>query len=216
EFFSTSSLRRKAVLAELLLARIALRMSDLTVARQRCLSALEKSALLDSPPLTYDAEFLFGEIERTAGDPENAYQAYLRARAALETLRGSLRGEELKIAFFHNKLAVYEQLVDLCLLRPNALEEAFDYMEQAKSRSLMELLAQPVHTASEADAGQSELVRSIRNLREELNWYYNLIEREQLRPEENSPARIENLEQQARTRENELLRSLQEATDLEI
>ncbi len=216
EFFSTSSLRRKAVLAELLLARIALRMSDLTVARQRCLSALEKSALLDSPPLTYDAEFLLGEIERTAGDPENAYQAYLRARAALETLRGSLRGEELKIAFFHNKLAVYEQLVDLCLLRPNALEEAFDYMEQAKSRSLMELLAQPVHTASEADAGQSELVRSIRNLREELNWYYNLIEREQLRPEENSPARIENLEQQARARETELLRSLQEATDLEI
>jgi CHAT domain-containing protein len=80
----------------------------------------------------------------------------------------------------------------------------------------MELLSQPVHTASDSDAGQSELVRSIRNLREELNWYYNLIEREQLRPEENSPARIENLEQQAKARETELLRSLQEATDLEI
>src|SRR5262249_8166229 len=90
------------------------------------------------------------------------------------------------------------------------------YIEQAKSRSLMELLAQPVQTISDNDAGQSELVRSIRNLREELNWYYNLIEREQLRPEDNSLARIQNLERQAKSRETQLLRSLQEATDLEI
>jgi len=89
-------------------------------------------------------------------------------------------------------------------------------MEKAKSRSLMELLAQPVRTAVENDAGQSELVRSIRNLREELNWYYNLIEREQLRPEENSTIRIEKLEEQAKTRETALLRSLQEASDFEI
>src|SRR6185503_4861058 len=100
--------------------------------------------------------------------------------------------------------------------RTGGIEEAFAYIEQAKSRSLMDLLLQPVHVPSEADAGQSELVRSIRNLREELNWYYNLIEREQLRPEENSPARIENLEQQAKARETTLLRSLQEATDIEI
>jgi CHAT domain-containing protein len=216
DFFTASTLRRKAVLAELLLARILFRMNDGAAARQRCQAALQQQADLESPMLLYDAEFLLGEIERSGGDQELAYQAYSRARAALETLRGSLRGEELKIAFFDNKLEVYEHLVELCLRRPNALEEAFGYMEQAKSRSLMELLAQPVHTVTEADAGQSELVRSIRNLREELNWYYNLIEREQLRPEENSPVRIENLEQQAKTRETTLLRSLQEATDIEI
>jgi CHAT domain-containing protein len=80
----------------------------------------------------------------------------------------------------------------------------------------MELIAQPVQTIPDNDAGQSDLVRSIRNLREELNWYYNLIEREQLRPEENSLARIQNLERQAKSRESQLLRSLQEATELEI
>jgi CHAT domain-containing protein/tetratricopeptide (TPR) repeat protein len=216
EFFSGSALQRKAVVAELLLARILFRMNDLDSARERCTSALHRLTSLESPMLTYDAEFLMGEIERGIGNHESAYQAYSRARAGLETLRGSLRGEELKIAFFNNKLEVYEQLVDLCLRRPNSLAEAFGYMEQAKSRSLMELLARPTHTAPETDAGQSELVRSIRNLREELNWYYNLIEREQLRPEENSAARLENLEQQAKTREAALLRSLQEATDFEI
>jgi CHAT domain-containing protein len=65
---------------------------------------------------------------------------------------------------------------------------------------------------SAADPGQSELVRSIRNLREELNWYYNLIEREQLRPEERSQERVQQLEQQARSREADFMRAVKEAT----
>ena len=63
-------------------------------------------------------------------------------------------------------------------------------MEQAKSRSLMDLFARPAPAASENDTGQSELVRSIKDLREELNWYYNRIEREQLQPEQQSAERI--------------------------
>jgi CHAT domain-containing protein len=216
DFFHTSALQRKAAFAELLLARIFFRMSDLAAARERVQVALQHIVTLDSPVLQYDGEFLLGEIARTGRDQSEAYQAYSRARAALETLRGSLRNEELKIAFFSNKSEVYERLVELCLQRPDGAEEAFGYIERAKSRTLMEALTQPVHTETENDAGQSDLVRSIRNLREELNWYYNLIEREQLRPQESSPARIENLEQQARTRETALLRTLQEATDLEV
>src|SRR5713226_6028403 len=177
EFFRTSTMRSKAILAELLLARISLRMSDTSSAFHHCHDALQQLSDLESPMLVYQAEFLLGEVERATGNDENAYQSYRRARSALETLRGNLRGEELKIAFFQNKLEVYENLVEICLSRPQGFEEAFGYIEQAKSRSLMDLLIQPVHVPSEADAGQSELVRSIRNLREELNWYYNLIER---------------------------------------
>lgn len=215
DFFCASQLARKAVFAQLLLARILARMNDLTSAKRHCLAALEKLVGVAAPSLLYDAEFLLGEIEIADAHHDLAYEAYSRARAALETLRGNLRAEELKIAFFSNKLEVYERLVDLCLSKQHA-EEAFTYIEQAKSRSLMEVLIRPIHTIPENDLGQSELVRSIRNLREELNWYYNLIEREQLRPEENSSSRIQKLEQQARSREAELLRSLQEATDLEI
>ena len=130
----------------------------------------------------------------------------------MERLRGSLRGEELKLAFFQNKLEVYENLVELCLRRPDGFEEAFGYIEQAKSRTLADLLSKPMHVASAGDAGQSDLVRSIRNLREELNWYYNLIEREQLRPEERSEERIKQLEQEARLRESDLTKAMKEAT----
>ena len=212
DFFRESALRGKAVLAGLLLSRIALRMSDQKSAREHCEAALEELIDLDSPMLLYQAEFLMGQIQRATGNDNYAYQAYQRAREAMERLRGSIRGEELKIAFFENKLEVYENLVDICLRRPQGFEEAFAYVEQSKSRSLMDLLSQPVHVATDADAGQSELVRSIRNLREELNWYYNLIEREQLRPEERSQEKIKSLEQQARVRESDLKKALKEAT----
>jgi len=212
DFFSASPMRSKAVLAELLLARIALRMNDAATARGNCQEALQQVGKMESPMLTYQAEFLMGEVERGNGKAGLAYQAYRRARTALETLRGNLRGEELKIAFFQNKLEVYENLVDLCLSATGGLEEAFEYIEMAKSRSLMDRLLQPIHVPAESDAGQSDLVRSIRNLREELNWYYNLIEREQLRPEERSPERIQKLEQQARSHEDHLVRALREAT----
>ncbi len=215
EFFAHSSMTRKARLAELLLARIALRLKDTPAARRHCESALQELTRMESPMLLYQAQFLLGEIARAEKNDPEAYDAYSRARGALEALRGSLRGEELKIAFFDNKLELYEHLVDICLRRANGLEEAFGYIEQAKSRSLMDLLTQPISVV-ENDDGQSDLVRSIRTLREELNWYYNLIEREQLRPEENSRARIEGLEKQARIRETSLLRALQEATVAEV
>jgi CHAT domain-containing protein len=214
-FFRTSPMLGKAVLSELLLARIALRMKDLPLAERQCGSAREMLKKVDSPLLSYQAEFLMGEIERAASKSEEAYEAYCRAREAVEHVRGKLRGEELKIAFFQNKLEVYENLVDLCLRRPGGFEEAFGYIEQAKSRALMDLLMHSVHVHAAADDGQSELVRSIRNLREELNWYYNLIEREQLRPEERSRERIQQLEEQARTRENELMRAVKDATAAE-
>lgn len=212
EFFRTSPMRGKAVLADLLLARISLRMSNVATARQHCQAALAELQQFDSPLLSYQAVFLMGEVERASGKAEEAYQSYSRAREAIEHLRGKLRGEELKIAFFQNKLEVYENLVDLCLRRPDSSEEALQYIEQAKSRALVDLLSASVHVPNAADPGQSELVRSIRNSREELNWYYNLIEREQLRPEERSPERIKHLQQKARVREAELMRALKEAT----
>src|SRR5204862_6327766 len=53
-------------------------------------------------------------------------------------------------------------------------------------------------------------VKQISVLREELNWYYHRIEIEQLRPDSFSPERVEELQQQARGRENEFLRVLRE------
>jgi CHAT domain-containing protein/tetratricopeptide (TPR) repeat protein len=214
-FFESSILPGKAILGHLLLARLALRTGDVKAAREECQLVRKRLATLEAPVLQFQAQFLLGQIEEAAGEPESAYRAYRGACDELETLRSSLRAEELKIAFMKNKLEVYERLVELCLGeegRPQSAEEALGYMELAKSRSLTELLLQRGYALPAAESKRSDLVRRMQELREELNWYYHRIELEQLSPETPSQARIESLEKQAKEREQEFLRALRDAS----
>lgn len=212
KFFESSFLPGKAVLCHLLLARLSLQTGDILAAEQECAKALERLQSLEAPVLRHQAEFLSGQISEASKRPQLAYKSYQRARAALETLRSSLHGEELKIAFMKNRLEVYERLVEFCMSesRTGAAEEAFSYMEAAKSRSFAELLTHHAQAVPEAAPGQSGLVRRIREMREELNWYYRRLENELLRAENPSPEKIEKLRQETLAHENELLRALRD------
>lgn len=212
EFFETSFLPTKTVLSRLLLARISLRARDFKAAKRECKKALERLVDLPTPMLHYRAHFLMGEIEQESGDGEVAYRSYQEARAQLETLRSTLRGDELKIAFMKNRLEVYENLVELCLNRGTAdtAAESFAYIELAKSRSLAELLMHQGAPFSFSGEGQSDLVRRIRDMREDLNWYYRRIEIEQLREQNPSRGRIEDLQKEALRKEEDLVRVLRE------
>ncbi len=213
QFFDGSFLPSKAVLCHLLLARLALRTGELADARAESARAIDRLARLEAPVLHYQAHFLMGQIQQASGHFAGAYDSCQKARESLETLRSSLHGEELKIAFMKNRLEVYESLVELCLMRaerPDGTAESFGYIEMAKSRSLAELLMRSGPAIRPADAGQSDLVRRIREMREELNWYYRRIEIEQLRAEEPSSERIEKLQKEALAHENELLHVLRE------
>ncbi|HEV2205124.1 MAG TPA: CHAT domain-containing protein, partial [Candidatus Acidoferrales bacterium] len=162
----------------------------------------------------HQAYFLLGEAQQAMGDTAAAYESYQHARQYFETLRSSLRSEELKISFMKDRFEVYERLAEVCLAdpaRPDAAAECFGYVELAKSRSLAERMVREERDVPvEAAAGQSGLVRRIRDMREELNWYYRRIEQEQLRAEQPSTDRIEKLQREALAHENELLRVLRE------
>jgi CHAT domain-containing protein/tetratricopeptide (TPR) repeat protein len=212
-FFDRSILAGKAVLAHLLLARIALEMGETAQARAEADAVVERLPNLQRPVLEYQSHFLRGQIAQRSGDPRAAYASFQEARKVLETLRGRLQAEELKISFVKNRLLVYEALVDLFLsgegngARPG---DAFGWIEAAKSRSMTEMIFQGGRSMPVGAASQSGLVLRIRELREELNWYYHRIELEELRPEENSRERIERLQAEAQLREGELLRTLRE------
>jgi CHAT domain-containing protein len=211
--FAGPALASKAVLCRLLLARLALRMGDPHGAGEECDRAAQMLAPLDLPALSFQMHFVRGQIARAAGESGAAYEAFRAALGFLETLRSSLRGEELKIAFLKNKLEVYENLVDLCLARgggPADAEEAFRYVEQAKSRSLQELLLKSAAPAPTHAPGKSEIVRRVGELREELNWYYHRIEAEQLSPEERTEERLRDLRSAVQAHERELLRAIRE------
>ncbi len=212
-FFDQSALLGKAALAHLLLARIALQVGELPAAQSETDAAVTKISGLQAPVLAYQTHFLRGQLAQTRGDRPAALAAFQEARVSLEALRSRLHAEELKISFVKNRLQVYEALVDLHLGGDGgeaSASEAFSCIEAAKSRSMTEMIFQSGQSLPLGDAGQSELVRRIRDLREELNWYYHRIELEQLRPEDTSAKRLQQLQEKALSHENELLRTLRE------
>src|SRR6266850_6432426 len=213
EFFDGTPLTGKALLARLLLARIALQVGDLAAAEAETNAAVAKLSSAQAPVLVYQTHLLLGQIAANRGNRSAAYAAYQEARKALESLRTRLQSEELKIAFVKNRMQVYEAVVELYLDAANteiSATEAFSCIEAAKSRSMIEMIFQSGQSLPMGEAGQSEYVRKIRDLREELNWYYHRIELEQLRPEERSRERLELLHQAAQLHEKELLRALRE------
>src|SRR5712672_1180132 len=213
ELFDGTPLTGKALLARLLLARIALQVGDLAAAEAETNAAVAKLSNAQAPVLVYQTHLLLGQIAATRGNRSAAYAAYQEARKSLESLRTRLQSEELKIAFVKNRMQVYEAVVELYLDAANkeiSADEAFSCIEAAKSRSMIEMIFQSGQSLPMGEAGQSEYVRKIRDLREELNWYYHRIELEQLRPEERSRERLELLHQAAQLHEKELLRALRE------
>jgi CHAT domain-containing protein/predicted negative regulator of RcsB-dependent stress response len=212
-FFDQTVLSGKSALAHLLLANIALQISEAAVAESETENAMAKIQGLQAPVLTYQAHFLRGQLAQNRGDRAAALAAYQEARKSLEAMRARIHSDELKISFIKNRLQVYESLVDLHLSDEpgeGAAAEAFACIEAAKSRSMTEMIFQSGQSLPLGNEGQSELVRRIRDLREELNWYYHRIELEQLRPEERSAKRLRQLQERALSQENELLRALRE------
>jgi CHAT domain-containing protein len=212
DLFAARGLTAKSVLCDLLLARISLRLDDPMAAAERCAQILDALTHTDRPILRYHAHLVRGQAQAAAGRRTDAATSFAAARASLEGLRIHLRDEELKIAFIGNKLEVFEHLVDLSIEdgpSPDSAAEVFRCMEQAKSRALLELIARPAGTT--ATAGESDIARTIRGLREELNSYYHLLEREQLQPHEKTLARLQRFQREIGDRERELARMLRDA-----
>ena len=207
QFFSGTPLASKMALCELLLARLDLRIGETSSARTRCLSALERLKLAEAPALDYQAYFVLGQIEEALGDRPASFEAYRQAHVRLENLRSHLNQEELKIAFLKDKLSVYESLVWMCLgdeSEPGSAEAAFGYIEQAKSRSLADLIAFRAHALPAPTDIRSDLVEQVRDLREELNWYYRQIDLEGVREESRSTQRVDELRRRTRDCEEQL------------
>lgn len=217
-FFDASFLKNKAAVCHMLLAQVAIKIGDFVEAQDECLRALDILEGLDVPILAFQAYFLRGQIEQARGDLRAARAEYQRARTELESLRTNLVRDELKISFMKNRTEVYERLVELCIspdLPEASPEEAFQYIELAKSRSLAELIEQRSHSHPEPKLGQSEKLQKIHDLHEELTWYQHRIELEQLQPQKNAAEKIEKLRTEARVREKALLSEFAEMPDSE-
>ena len=206
---TASALPAPATLVELLQSRLFLKAKNLAAARElssRARARLEGSA---TPSLRFYAHFVQGQIEEAAGAEAAASRAYESARLEIEKVRSRLWGDQPKMSFLNDKLAVYESLVKLCLAdesRPAvAAASAYQYIQQAKSRTLADLISQPppVPLAGEAPTAQGD---EIAESRRHLNSQYRHMERLALSPQGISAAQMEKLKHSVRDAEKRLMR----------
>lgn len=191
--FGQSPLATRAALAELLLARLQLESDELSAASRSATSALARLERTEAPALQCQAHQVVGLVHEAAGDREGAVIAYQRARLDLERMRSRLHGDDLKIAFLKDKLGVYESLVSMCLARdtPRARRAAFGYIEEAKSRSLADLIAFRADALPGRAAGHARSLRALRESRARLTWLTRrLHDADREPPQESSIERV--------------------------
>jgi len=138
---------------------------------QQALAGLEG---FHAPWVSYQAFNTLGRLKELAGATQEAETLYLRAVDDLESLRGSIRLDELRMSFGKDKYQVYENIVNLQLNRDDS-HTAFDYVERSKSRTLIDLLERNLETVWDAGAEGSPRLQKIRKCREELNILYNRL-----------------------------------------
>jgi CHAT domain-containing protein len=90
------------------------------------------------------------------------------------------------------------------------LEAAFQYIEQAKSRRLADLIAFRAQALPAQPAADRPLVEQVRGLREELSWDYGRLDQHETGAERQSAAHLEHLRERARQHEAQLLKALAE------
>ncbi len=213
DFFSGSPLQSKAALCELLRARLHLKAREFAEAGRACRAALKRLDEVEAPAACCQAYFVLGQVQELQNRQKAANRAYEKAHQLLENLRSHLKGEELKIAFLKDKLAVYESLVWMCLnaaRSPARKDEAFAHIERAKSRSLADLIAFRALDLPVRQGPHRELSEQVRRLRIDLNVYYRQIEAEETGLGKSRPDRVMALRRLTRACENQLLKALGE------
>lgn len=147
---------------------------DLVWVESLLLEAQSIIELLPLPPLRYRLQQRLGHLYLLQGRYAEA-EAVLRAAVAeVERLRHTLAQEKIRASFLHDKMAAYEQLVQLYLIQGDegSLQKALQVTEQAKSRTLADLLLGIVEAKLVLSA-DAEKQKRLQRLRADLNVIYN-------------------------------------------
>jgi tetratricopeptide (TPR) repeat protein len=173
--FAEEGLAVERAQADLVAAEALVALARDEEARCLCLAALQAAGDRDVPWLANQARHLLGRLAEIAGDQQAALEHYHACVVGVERLRRHV-AVELRGSFLADKGGIYEDVVSLRLAR-SEIAPAFDYVERAKSRALVELLAHHldirVKIRRESDR---DLVAHVERLRQECQWYYNRLD----------------------------------------
>src|ERR1043165_1024870 len=138
---------------------------------------LEQTLRLEQPQVAERCYNSLGMLAASRGDTASAQNYFRRAIELIEELRAPIPGEQLRTAFFSDKVLPYNEMVRLSLSE-DRIEEALGFVEAARSRVLAEILGGSLRLAADArDDYEAGMLRKIERLRGELNYIYNQINR---------------------------------------
>lgn len=158
--FARTPFADRSALACYVMARVYAMRGQLALGRAACARALAHLQHHPVPALAYRVWHLLGRLEERGGRDREAARALGQAHLQVEALRGQLGTENLKIAFLQDKLAVYESLVRVTLAgRSPKLDRAFRFMEQAKSRTLVEHMSARASKSATPQAIDTQALR---------------------------------------------------------
>ena len=115
------------------------------------LALLNNPATRSNGTIWWNLLFDLGRIARSEGDGKLAVERLAEAVATIQAQRSNINTEAAKIGFIGDKQAVYRELVSL-LVEQGRAPEALEFVERAKSRALVDLLAERQNFASQEQA----------------------------------------------------------------
>lgn len=187
--------QRFVFLANFLKGEILRNLGKLAKAERILSETYTRSLHQNQPNIAQQSQISLAKIAGEKGETARAKKHYRKAIHLVETLRAPLPAEELRMAFLADKLVPFENLAKIYLAE-NDLKKAFLLIEKARARTLSENLDGAFFASNESKA-PPKLVEKLRDLREELNWFYSRLSRAEA-------SEIENLQSEIKQREKNI------------
>lgn len=194
---------RYILLLKYLQGEILLNLKNFNQAEKLFSETFNEASKQDNSFLAQAAQTSLGKLSLQLNNETKAEKHFKKAIELIENLREPLPAEDFRMAFFADKLLSYQQLAGIYLKKGN-VKEAFLLVEQSRSRVLAESLTESEKFENLQTEVSASLLKKLRNLREELNWFYSRLNRA-------TPVESAALLAETQTREkeiNELMRQI--------
>ena len=137
------------------------------------------SKKMGNPVYIYNNQYFLGYFADLTGQLQKAKKYYSEAINTIESTRGKISVEEYRTGYMEDKMFVYDAMINL-LFDMEEDEEAFNYLERAKSRSLLDLLGNRLKLKESKD---KELSQEEMRLQKKMKGLLEKIQKEQSQPE---------------------------------
>lgn len=165
---------RQRLMIKWICAEASRNLKDFVEAEKLLTEILAKANKREQPQIVQLVFNSLGQLFWQKGDRRQAERFFCQAMKLIESLRAPLPAEEFRMTFLANKLAPFENLAKI-YLADHKIKNAFLIIERSRGRSLAESLDGAALQINKSTP--VALTKKLKNLREELNWFYSRISR---------------------------------------